>query len=767
MAFIQARRSGSRTLPPLGAGDFALAKVVSAAYILFGGYVRRIFMRLSGRQRFLGLLLVSTMVGSAFAGRRPPKPEAQQLFERGQVLRQAGQLDSAIVLLREAVRVDRRFADAWNELALAYMNLGTLQGRIKATRALERALRLDWNNRDYNFNMGVLHLKKGMPGAAAHFFKKVLKHYPDDARAYYELGRIAEEQMLRYKDMISPQEEGVVFYLTRYAEKDRARAERYYRRAIEFDPRLSDAYYRLALIDYEVRDLEGMVDLLQKALRVVPDSASQRRKDFYLFLGLAYHRMGRSQDAFAAFDQARCLMNPGELALFDSVEVVMSPEQAKLAAAAPAAERRHLREVFWKQRDPLFLTELNERLLEHYARIAYANLRFSFPEKGIEGWQTDRGRTLIRFGEPEVLFRTRPSIDITFGQGNPINSSKEYWGYPGFHIIFDDEYLSGNYRFKRGFDPEDDYKYQFEELIRKKPDYYRHDYGGEEFSVPRVVASFRGESGETRLEIFYGVPGHRIAVEQEGRLSTAQIRRGIFLFDEEWNEVRRDVQERRLVVAADVRQDEPLYLIDRQQEEVPPGRYHFALELVDETSRNVGIVRDTLTVRSFAGDSLQLSDILLASAIQPDSARPVYALGGMAVVPNLFGVFAVDQPLYVYFEVYNLTQTEGGLTRYRVEQLVRPAGRRGKALTRLLSGLGSIFGRGNQNRGEIATSYEYVGGDAAATHYNSIQLGNARSGKYELVVRVTDLVGGQSVEGRRAFQLIQPAIRNRLGLRSR
>jgi GWxTD domain-containing protein len=714
-------------------------------------------MSLAGRQ---GLILICffAMVGAVSAGRRAPKPEAQELFERGQTFYRNGQLDSAITVLQRATLADRRYAEAWNALALAYMDLGTLQGRIKATRALERALRLDWHNPEYNYNMGVLHLKKGMPSAAARFFKKILKRNPGHARATYQLGRIAEEQMLRYKDMISPQEEGVIFYLTEYAEKDRLKAENYYRRAIALDPNLSDAYYRLALIQYEVRNLDDMIELLQRALRAAPDTAFQRRKDYYLFLGLAYHRSGRANEALAAFEQARSLMGREELALFDSVEVIMTPKQAQLALAAPVGERLRLRQQFWKQRDPLFLTALNERLLEHYARIAYANLRFSFPEKGIVGWKTDRGQTLIRFGEPEVLFRTRPSIEVTFGAGNPIRSSKEYWGYPGFEIVFDDEYLSGNYRFKRGFYPEEDYKYQYEELIEKRPDFYRHDYGGERFEVPRVVASFRGDKGKTRLEIFYGVPGHEIALRKEGRLSTVRLRRGVFFFDLGWNEILRDVEYRQLVLAEEIPEGEPLYLIDREQMQLPAGTYNFALELVDEDSKNVGVERDLLKVRSFASDSLQLSDILLASTIQADSVRPVYDLGGTDVVPNLFGTFAVDQPVYVYFEIYNLTLTEGGLTRYRIEHLVRSAERPEGIVSRLVSGITSLLGRQPRGPEEIATSYEYVGEESTASHYNSIQLGNARSGLYELVVRVTDLVSGAHTEGRSTFRLVEPVV---------
>ena len=55
--------------------------------------------------------------------------------------------------------------------------------------------------------------------------------------------------------------------------------------------------------------------------------------------------------------------------------------------------------------DPLNLTPYNERLLEHYSRVAYANLFFQPENKKVEGWQTDRGRVYILYGEPDQYER--------------------------------------------------------------------------------------------------------------------------------------------------------------------------------------------------------------------------------------------------------------------------------------------------------------------------------------------------------------------------
>ncbi len=57
-------------------------------------------------------------------------------------------------------------------------------------------------------------------------------------------------------------------------------------------------------------------------------------------------------------------------------------------------------EQFWHRRDPNPRSSQNEFKTEHYRRIAYANEKFG---SGIPGWKTDRGRTYITFGPPDIL----------------------------------------------------------------------------------------------------------------------------------------------------------------------------------------------------------------------------------------------------------------------------------------------------------------------------------------------------------------------------
>ncbi len=93
---------------------------------------------------------------------------------------------------------------------------------------------------------------------------------------------------------------------------------------------------------------------------------------------------------------------------------------------------------YWKQLDPTPKTTYNEVKEEFFRRIKRVNMDYS--EFG-NGWQSDRGRIYIIYGEPE---------QIELIQKNTEGNSYEIWYYPhGKQFIFIDEGLFGNYRLYR------------------------------------------------------------------------------------------------------------------------------------------------------------------------------------------------------------------------------------------------------------------------------------------------------------------------------
>jgi len=92
---------------------------------------------------------------------------------------------------------------------------------------------------------------------------------------------------------------------------------------------------------------------------------------------------------------------------------------------------------YWEQKDPNPETPLNEIQLEFYERVGLANRKFSLRFK--EGWETDRGKTLILYGEPDNI-ESFPYVIST--------APYEIWFYNNLKqkITFIDSNKDGNYK---------------------------------------------------------------------------------------------------------------------------------------------------------------------------------------------------------------------------------------------------------------------------------------------------------------------------------
>lgn len=100
------------------------------------------------------------------------------------------------------------------------------------------------------------------------------------------------------------------------------------------------------------------------------------------------------------------------------------------------AERLARFREFWKKRDPTPRTDRNENMEEYYYRVSFANARYG---SLIDGWKTDRGNVLVRFGEPDFIDRRPFNFDV---------EPYEVWYYYrlGKRFIFIDKTGLGDYQ---------------------------------------------------------------------------------------------------------------------------------------------------------------------------------------------------------------------------------------------------------------------------------------------------------------------------------
>ncbi|MBO6575509.1 MAG: GWxTD domain-containing protein [Rhodothermales bacterium] len=78
--------------------------------------------------------------------------------------------------------------------------------------------------------------------------------------------------------------------------------------------------------------------------------------------------------------------------------IATDTERSRMRSIEDLEERRRFLMQFWQMRDPNTNTPINEFQEEFYQRLQFANDRYT--SSFDEGWKTDRGRALLKYGRP-------------------------------------------------------------------------------------------------------------------------------------------------------------------------------------------------------------------------------------------------------------------------------------------------------------------------------------------------------------------------------
>lgn len=230
---------------------------------------------------------------------------------------------------REALKVDRRYVEAWYGLGLAHV---ALKEHDQAIQAFEKAVGLDRDHAAAWLGLGSALAQHGRHGQAAAAFGEVVRLRPNDVAAWYALGSAR----------------------VRIGEVEQAVSA--FRRAVELDPDVAEAWQALGTArafpgpDGRVEPEEAL-EAFREAVRLRPDLA-----EGWHCLGATLSGLGRHDEAVAALQQA-VRLGPDSAEFWYSLGVA-----ARYASTANAT--RAVREAYarLKRLDPTQASRLRELL---------------------------------------------------------------------------------------------------------------------------------------------------------------------------------------------------------------------------------------------------------------------------------------------------------------------------------------------------------------------------------------------------------------------
>ena len=672
----------------------------------------------------------------------------------------AGDPWSARAHFERAVREGYPAGPGYRALAQAYLSLDNRL--FYAREALERALAADADDVATWYLLADVNLRLDggdADGRARDAFHQVFRLDPFYGDALERWGRL----------YLDPADQRVVADILGERLADRYDPEiALLRIDVLFDGGFSeDSWSEIERFRERVKEERYLARLSYFAGVVDAARGEERAGSGYYFNGIAFARVAEDLDPY-----------------YEDIKPLLSEPEQSAWDAATLERRRDLLMGWWNARDPLPLSDVNARWVEQQRRIRIARETFRWrkpieKEKLVELGGTDigfpsvairldgrplddRGAFYLRHGEPEDRADARTDecgfwhydredlpgggFAVNFSDGSGVELMR-----PGGHFAGNDCTFStlpttpkGLQHFAPGVGglepwvaPRVQNRTRAEAELGLATDSYAYEF---EHRIPLDAdpATFSYFRPETDLTLYFSIPLSDIQVRED----RSRYRKGLILYDSGWNEITRWSEDMDAVLTRIPEEDgkSTWYLIDLFRVRIRPGTYHYALQVDDLQGEGTGVRKGILRVPRYSPTGLELSELVLSAGIAESGRTNRFQRYGRTILPLPTRRFRADQPLYLYFETYNLQRDDGGQMAFRVDYTIRSEQLERSAVERFFGGLKGLVGV-REEAESITLSFERTvphPNRPVWPEYLSFDTSALPAGSYTLEVEVTD-----------------------------
>lgn len=561
------------------------------------------------------------------------------------------------------------------------------------------------------------------------------------------------------------------------------RARMAYREALEHltkagqaDPAFQPLYAPLMAVLAFEGQFDDMYQWASTMKRSIPEDPYS-----HLYSGFAAYKLDNLFIAERDFEKGISLLPEDEAAVFNDLSRIMNKDQIKQGLADTEGA------IYWSNKDPFQLTQMNERKIEHFARLVFAYLLFGEPKLDVKGWDAERGDVYVRYGEPDRMYYLTMVAEDCDISGQPISTRSGENNITNFHVFDYGEFRavfgqSGNTSGPGGEDDPSsakipslnefplfstcasanastwsiganmDYVTRTKGVIRENPTDYQ--LPGKVIDFPHLTTTLKGEDGKASVIVTYGFPvaisSNQLSSSQSEELYMLGLEVGAFLA----NDPRKETISLRRTIGS-------VYFGEMQQYEratlwpgahrlqVDPGAYTLSVEFERRADASIGANQEAITVPDFYSGEFSMSDILLAYFVEDDQGGEytdgIIKRRGLEIQAAPWGVYENDKPVYFYFELYNLNASAAAAASYTVEALlVDEKSAKG--------GRNRLFRKFRKNRSTgVSVSFEGTTNTPDTEQYLIMDTEGLEEGNYVLIVRVIDTVSKENVERERTI----------------
>lgn len=672
---------------------------------------------------------------------------------------------------KKAIELNKKYAEAFYELGKLYKNGPFLKN--DAIRMFDNAIRYDNNLKDAYFQRAMTIMQYNSYIAGHKKLEDLIIMDPDFQNCYNIYLKI-----------------GTAFHQ--------------FNNMIKFLKTLISAYpkrplYQLDLINILYRDekYEDALEKLDQFKITYPDYSASLLNIFEARILFAL-----GQDSLATESYWKGINNisthkEANDVFSDIVYLVTNEEYDQYINASSIEQKKKIFHTFWKSRDPTLTTAFNERLPEHYQRLCYVrkhNKRYPSVEflsfilndfseplervipltiekfgltKGTKYNREidDQGIIYIRHGKPDAFatfIDKKASNNVSWcyyarNNGRPkmifhfYFKGEDGWllelmpRYPQERESLDARYLS---------------KFKFSQLAHENiqsialatsTETCNYEPKYEQFDIPFISYNFKGKNNNEDVYFFYNIP-------KEALLDTTceapyNLRKEIVIFNSEWDEIKRIEKTdsfSKLIQSFDKE------LIQKHQFALKSGQYFLGMKLTNEQTQKEGHLRLGLLIPSHNTPGLKLTNIFLGNVYDNESNLDNHKFEhsiASILVPNVGKQFKMNDPILIYFEIYNLKLNENIETIFSISLTITQLKKYKSTLKNIFNSIKQIFI--DESMYQMAIQDDYSGNNTDEFISRAILLSDYSPGIYELSIAAFDKVSNTKLTRKVNFEIIQ------------
>ena len=460
-------------------------------------------------------------------------------------------------------------------------------------------------------------------------------------------------------------------------------------------------------------------------------------KEARLLAGTIAVRMKKFDKATEEFSAAFSKMSDGEMDYYNDISPLLSGETRELYTSSSRIKRKEINRRFWCSLDPTAGTTLNEKKLEHYARVYTAEKLFSVKGR-MDGAYSDRGKVLIRFGPPDSI-----SFDLGEGQSGP--ELKWFYTIEDKTVVtftFVDEFLNGDFHF-----PLEDLSGEFYESLYNglQP---RYTYPFQFSSIPMHISvyQFRDENGRLKIE-------HWIALPDSFGDESDYINMACTIYDDEFNILKNETEKIELNKLSRFTYCEKHFILVPYPVHIPPimGGILSSIEVVNQRKMLRSTSRLHIDLKDLWGSRLMISSVKL-------ELKSV--TGECLNAGDPIKEYSRGENICIEYAVYNLSQNKEGKANYTVSYRIdQPKANDTVYAKGLKSAFKYIINKlnvGVKCTPPIVTNTFNLSVDASSTRDRLIiETDKLKPGVYRLTVSVSDSISASNTQEAVAFTIIE------------